>query len=335
MRMAFWGLAVLAICVLSAQSQMSSTVSDAEMSAISEPGRPKDPHIFEREANSSICVNQTYQSPARNITYYIFIKNTGDMKLTNVTVEDILPDGVVYIKSNYFDPVDKNLTLTDIVRERDDTTKILRWHLWDLQTGQEKKILLSVRPVNDLVQVDAEKNVVTVRAEALGEPEIGLFEDAAMNVLAIHTNYTMAINGNVTTYRILVKNDNKTRLKDVVLDDTLPANKCYLESKCFNESGGQVSFSDPTVINNIDGTTKSLSWFLGDFETSAQKTVELNVSCRDCNCLIQGNKVEASGWASIVNKIPIWVNDTYDDGESEVTSTALSGVESPTVVSTL
>jgi uncharacterized repeat protein (TIGR01451 family) len=311
MKTFFLVLVLAMICIMPSQSQMSSVVSDVEMSAVDEH-KLNGPHIFEREMNSSICVNQTFQSRDDFINYYIFVKNSGETTLTDVTVEDLLPEGALYRKSRYIYSDDDNLTLIDLVSKRDNTTKILRWYLCDLNTGDEKKIMLQVDRGDRNNRADDSKNVVRVWATALNQSEKEQLETAVKKISAISTNCQEPdVSGNnVATYEILVENVGKTRLMDVVLNDTLPANKRYLGSKCFNESGGQVPLLNPTVINNSDGTTKRLSWFLGDFDTGTQKTVKFSVSCDDNSCSIQDNEVEASGWTSIISKVPIRVNST-------------------------
>jgi len=82
---------------------------------------------------------------------------------------------------------------------------------------------------------------------------------------------------NVTevTYEILVRNSCDSRQADVVLVDTLPAGMWYVESSYSDPIDG--TLPEPSVMRNPDGTTKSLSWFLGDFETNQEKRVTLVV----------------------------------------------------------
>jgi hypothetical protein len=61
MKTLFLLLVLMAALIVPSQSQMSSIVSDAKMSAVDE-NKPKGPHIFEREATSPICINQTFDS---------------------------------------------------------------------------------------------------------------------------------------------------------------------------------------------------------------------------------------------------------------------------------
>jgi uncharacterized repeat protein (TIGR01451 family) len=327
MKTLFLLLVLMAALIVPSQSQMSSIVSDAKMSAVDE-NKPKGPHIFEREATSPICINQTFDSSTKNIIYYIFVKNTGETKLTDVVVEDTLPEGVVYGRSYYFDPVDKNLTIKDVVSRRDGTTKILRWHLGDLQTGEEKKILVTVDrgDLND--RADDQKNAVSVKAVALNPSEKVAFETAAEEISGISvTDIVIEENaGENLTCRITVENTDKTRLKDVVLKDTLPADMEYVGSR-YTESVGEEILPEPTIINNLDGTTESVSWFLGDFDSGRRKSIDLIVSCSsgDCSNWEAHNQVEASGWTSIVNKIPIKVTS----GEYQETEDTIVEAEEP------
>ena len=66
------------------------------------------------------------------------------------------------------------------------------------------------------------------------------------------------------------------------------------------------------TIRNIGGYTKSLSWFLGDFDSQEEKSIDLIVNCSDGSCSdttrwLKENNVTACGMTSIVNKIPILI----------------------------
>ncbi len=330
MKALFLVLVLAAALIAPSQSQMSPIVSDAKMGAVDEHN-PKGKHIFEDEATSPICINQTFDSSTKSVIYYIFVKNTGQTKLTNVILEDVLPEYVVYGRSYYFDPVDKNLTLTDVVSKRDGTTKILRWHLGDLQTGEEKKILVSVDRYDLNDRADDPKNAVNVKATALSQSEKEGFETAAEEISGISV-YDIVIEENVgenLTCKITVENTGKTKLTDVVLKDTLPTDMKYIRSR-YTEPVEEKTLPEPTIVNNLDGTTESVSWFLGDFDSRIRKSIELNVNCSigDCSNWEDENQVEASGWTSIVNKIPIKLTsekfqeaeDTPADMEETITS---------------
>jgi len=78
------------------------------------------------------------------------------------------------------------------------------------------------------------------------------------------------------TYEIGVKNVGETERAEVILDDTLPANVSYVESS-FVYPEGEI-LPEPTIAQNSDGTTKNLSWSLGDFEPEEKKRIELVLS---------------------------------------------------------
>jgi hypothetical protein len=49
-----------------------------------------------------------------------------EKRLTNVILEDTLPNNVSYVESSYIDPVNEKLIEPTIVRNEDGTTKSLR-----------------------------------------------------------------------------------------------------------------------------------------------------------------------------------------------------------------
>jgi len=74
-------------------------------------------------------------------------------------------------------------------------------------------------------------------------------------------------------YDISVKNTGTTKVTDVVLVDTLPKNTSYVKSRYLEPTSD--TLTDPTIIRNDDGTTRSVTWSLGVFEKNQTKQIEL------------------------------------------------------------
>jgi len=314
--MLFLLLVLMAALIVPSQSQGGYPVSDAKMTV----EYSKGDLIFEDEATKAICINQTFNTGMKTVQYIIAIKNTGETELTDVILEDVLPADVFYKSSESFD-ADGTYSLTpeEIVRNRDGTTKRIVWKLGELQTGEEKWIWLTVDRKDG---GNDQKNAVMVTAYAFDESVKETFDDAleAVARLSVTGKIIGENEGENLTCRITVTNIGKTRLKDVVLNDTLPANMEY-DGSVYSESvGGEIL---PTIINHFDGTTRSLSWFLGDFESMQEKSIDFTVNCdgssfSNWNEWEAANKAEASGSTSILNKIPIKVTSQEDQEEDNV-----------------
>lgn len=77
------------------------------------------------------------------------------------------------------------------------------------------------------------------------------------------------------TYEISVKNTGTTKMTDVVLVDTLPKDTFYVKSRYLEPT--RDTLTDPTIIRNDDGTTRSITWSLNTFEKNQTKQIELVV----------------------------------------------------------
>lgn len=90
----------------------------------------------------SLRVEQhTYQRISDlQVFYNIVIKNVGDIKIKEVTVQDTLPANMVYVSSSYYSKEDKELG--EPSKSSDGT--ILTWSIGDLIPDQSKTIQLTV-----------------------------------------------------------------------------------------------------------------------------------------------------------------------------------------------
>lgn len=298
-------LVLMAASVTLSQSQ--EVVSAAETTATVEYSSNLKP-VFTNEATSPICMTQMIQRPTRElVNYWIYIKNTGETELTNVRLKVTPPTNFTHKSSNYAHPTTGRIPPIELVSNRDGTTNLLLLDLGNLETGGSKTIIVSLVPKSADDRANAHKNAVEVTAEALSRSERDRFETAAMHISAINVVcYDPVVDGDVKSYRILVENKARTRLTDVFLNATLPRNAQHLDSR-YSDPKGESILPRPTEIRNPDGTTY-LRWFLGDLETGSSKSIELNVTCGDERCPDLGkDRLEASGWTSIVYKNPIKV----------------------------
>jgi len=163
-------------------------------------------------------------------------------------------------------------------KSKPDNTSELNWSLGDFEIDEQRVIELNV---------------------SCNDSDTGCISQVEASGKAVFIDYLIS-----------AENKGETRLTGVVLNCTLPERTQYFGSRYAKKSEDSGSLPEPTIISNPDGTTKMLSWFLGDLETGAIKRIELSVSCLDYNCTPNESVVEASGMTSIIHKIPISVNST-------------------------
>lgn len=330
-------IVLLALCITPSISQVYYDVSDADMTVTAEYTPEywdrKDP-VFANEATSPIAVRQMVDSKTNLINYRIFIKNTGETNLTDIALIVTPPTNVTHRGSFYFrNPTQGKVPISALVSGRDGTTKLLILNPKDLNTGELTGILVTFARNNGSDLANDKKNSVEVRATALNPSERGLFEEALkdMAIIEVIPTGSIIVTEDVTTYSIQIKNRGKTRLTGIVLGATLPENVQYKDSR-YSDPQGESVLPRPSEIRNPEGTTH-LSWFLGDLETGSSKSIELNVSCGDERCPDVGKDgLEASGWTSIVNKIPILITSVdYQEKKKVVAKEIPAEPEEPAI----
>jgi len=126
--------------------------------------RPKEGEIFYREEGPTLVTEADY---------FIEVKNTGEIKLNEVWLNDTLPGKRMYLSSGLYDEntlnIIESLTPNDLATNDDNTTREIRWKLGDLEAGAEKRIKLIVRYKTTEGREDKYKeNVVEVNGLVLG-----------------------------------------------------------------------------------------------------------------------------------------------------------------------
>jgi hypothetical protein len=107
------------------------------------------------------------------------------------------------------------------------------------------------------------------------------------------------VNGKMNL-EILVANDGKILLRDVRLNATLPPNTAFKESRYLDPSKDGI-LKYPTRMENDDGTTKELRWFLGDLQTGQNKTIELVITYDDAN-KVDCKETVVQAWGYAIDK---------------------------------
>ena len=168
----------LALLVLFPLASTQDDFEDASLEQIAE----HEASIFVNQVydleNSRAIADQTFlpgfePTDVIEIDYFIMVKNTGDIKMHEVWLNDTLLEKIVFVSAGLYDAdtlkITNSLTAEELVENEDGTTKIVRLKLGDLDTGGEKHIKLTVRHKADEIMEDKYKgNIVEASGLSLG-----------------------------------------------------------------------------------------------------------------------------------------------------------------------
>mgnify|MGYP000927496233 CR=1 FL=1 len=170
---------------------------------------------IELEKLASIEVNKSVLSSSEEkITYLISVSNTGEIKLNNVMVNDMLPPGIKYISSKFRNLDDQFRSIClDIGSENE--TKSIIWQLGSLETGQQKEIVLSVSKESN----NASYWLGKIHAEGLAINN--LIQNTKTYRAHISIDIEVFESNNSTKIRFDVRNKGNTTLEKAVITANL------------------------------------------------------------------------------------------------------------------
>jgi uncharacterized repeat protein (TIGR01451 family) len=228
-----------------------------------------------------------------NITYWIKVKNTGEILLKNVTVTDILPSGLEYLHSDYLNSsnLSEKLLLTKIEYNANGTIKKIAWNLGDLNTGQDRWIELKVAKLRD--KVDESNNKLQAIGTAFNttigsDSGLATKQSVKMDI----ASRLIDMDGLQAIYSIQIKNIKDFCMKNLWIQDILPPNSSYLDSTCTKSLEDKVSNINPEI--NIDSNNGIVLWKIDEVAPNETVRIDFSALLRDVNPL--KNKAKASGF---------------------------------------
>jgi uncharacterized repeat protein (TIGR01451 family) len=229
----------------------------------------------------------------KNITYWIKIKNTGNILLKNVFVNDTLPNGFEYLQSNYLN-LSQKLKLTQIEYNENDTIKQIIWNIGDLDTRDAKWIELKVAKREK--DADGLKNKVEVSGQALGTTINSSTETAYKRYIEIDvanhlTDMTNTNDGIIAKYSLKIKNPTYFGIKDLMVQNLLPTDAIYRDSTSMKSQGRELSKIYPGI--NIDNKEGCVLWKIDEIAPNETLIIDFSVLLSKTNPL--QNKVKVSG----------------------------------------
>ena len=118
--------------------------------------------------------------------------------------------------------------------------------------------------------------------------QVNLSEVALLNI----TQSSFKLSDGQADYFVHIKNEGQVLLKDVQVIDSLPSGMVYIEPE---------GSSDLPLLkgieNYVDRTTKTLTWYLENMDTSQERWLNFTVQLLDPAANPSLHEVRAEGWA--------------------------------------
>ena len=258
------------------------------------------------------------------VRYRIHVKNTGNVQLTNVSVRDILPTGLTYVKgsttlANSTNP--KGIAVSDnIINDNGLNVGTYNangdaWIYFNATVDKSVSEKCGNTILRNVAQTSAgsitgtkeDKADVTVDGKTCKD---GFTIDKKVkNAAGEYVETANLKAGEVAHYRIAFKNTGETTLKNVVIKDTLPANLTYVK--------GSTKIGSTAAA---DGIVTSTGLNIGSVE--AGKTVYVYFDATVAKAL--GDKCETT---SLTNTVKGSYNN---DDKTAKTDTAVVKIEGKT-----
>ncbi len=260
----------------------------------------------------------TAVSGGENVAYYIYVRNTGNQNLTNVTVSDVLPAGLTWISGG----VHAGGTVTFTIPS--------------LAVGATSSALSFVATVaKDLTGITEIKNIALVKTDITDpgtesfppvdntttptEPDTTKIPGTVLNVTPVHnveiskvgvsnnaTSNAQAQVGDQITYTITVKNIGNKDLTNLTVNDAIPANLTITNNGGGLVTGNTIAFAIPTLAVD-DEVTFTIVATVDDVVGITQIENSATVTYR--NEANSGDKIETATHIMLTSCTPIQANE--------------------------
>ncbi len=227
-----------------------------------------DLNITKTVSDSLVIVGDT-------ITFTIRVTNNATFNATNVTVRDILPEGLIFVNS------------TPSKGSFDNTTNT--WKIPSLEGGSNATLTLTFKTTkvgkfNNTVTVscnETERNYTNNNASAL-------YEVVSFNLSINKTaNVTAVGNDTLVKFTIVVKNDAIINATDVIISDMLPEGFIYVSS----EGGTNTTLRNVTwKINKIPSGENITLWIIAKSIAVGNWTNNATAYCKENNTPVKTNE---------------------------------------------
>jgi len=176
----------------------------------------------------------------QDITYTLYVQNTGNTTLTNVTVNDVVPSGTQLVSS-------------DGVASTDQSS--VTWNIGTLAVGQSTtktftvKVLSGTNTIYNTATGNGNSNGSTIYAfsNTTQHPRMDIRKDFEVTKDSTPDNGATVNNGSYITYFVTIRNTGTVALNGLTISDTIPSGTTLAGSP----SNGGVAYGNSVVWNNI------------------------------------------------------------------------------------
>lgn len=175
-------------------------------------------------------VTQNYVHSRQRVTYKIKVTNNGAQDLSNIVLEDKIPDNSIY---TYIKKIDGNVADYTVI-EKDETQKNIVWNIEKLKAGDSKEceIMLTMADVTE------EQKIINSVVLKCGNQNITANNELTLKPAQIETNLITSAEGMIgveynvgenVVYCVEIKNIHNKSLNDVKVKFELPADLEFVE----------------------------------------------------------------------------------------------------------
>lgn len=199
-------------------------------------------------------ISQNYVHSKQRVTYKITVTNNGTEDLTNIKLEDIIPDNAIY---TYLKVINGNIeNYTQITN--DEKLKNKTWNIETLKTGETKEyeIMLTMADVAEEQEITNTVKLTCNNQTIITEKKLILKPAKIETRLTTSGENMIGVKYNVgyeIRYYISVKNVSNKKLKDVKVQFKIPASLTYIEGglTSYDQFDGYSIEKQGAVNNNI------------------------------------------------------------------------------------
>src|SRR5699024_4700950 len=263
--------------------------------------------------------SETTVSGGETITYTIYVRNTGNQDLTDLTISDELPDGVTYVSGGTLNGTAVEFTFASLPQGETSSALTFKVEVEEDLTDIEEIKNIAVTSSSDLTDTESYPPVDNENPE---DPDLTKDPGTIVDVEPIHSvefskigvsdnagNTGQAAADDVITYTLMVKNTGNKTLENLSVSDPVPGNTTVENADDFTDNSGtmeatitslevdeevHLSFQvrvdnnlDITVIDKIENTAEVT---FSNEDNSGDYTETANFDMpTDCNPLVAGD----------------------------------------------
>lgn len=210
-------------------------------------------------------------APNGEVEYVIKVKNTGNMNTGSFIVTDSWSESVAGFSSYVLDSVNPAATV-------DQANKTINWNISGLEVGKEINLSYKLHVAPNFT-ISGNQTITNQACIAGGETlgrtilvERNCSESVLVNVsygpvlnIQKDSSATVAVNGDIIEYTIIVSNSGTAPAENLKIKDTLPTGFNYKNN---TSKLDDVDFPDPQISDS------DLFWLIGNVPTATTKTLK-------------------------------------------------------------